>query len=262
MTFLELYDEGLDRELASKDQAELFTTERRKDAINQAQLQFAKDTGCFVKSASLTLVDDQREYDLATVIASADFYGFAKDGVEYVFTDASANVSYHSGDDFPRRDLDWLNRQHPGWRMASSTTFPQSWYLRDAGGSTFIGFSEPPAIETGESASLTVPYLAIPPDMSADTDEPFSDSAGTNPLIRLRPWHRALIHFAAAVLEPLRKNYAAEQRQRAIYQGLVGDYLAHQSPRGGQTIQLARSYYREARRRPAIGPLADPRVFP
>jgi hypothetical protein len=46
MTFLQLYGDYLDIELGSADRTALFTTARRKDAVNRAQLEFAKQTEC------------------------------------------------------------------------------------------------------------------------------------------------------------------------------------------------------------------------
>jgi len=85
--------------------------------------------------------------------------------------------------------------------------------------------------------------------MTDDAHEPFSVVAGTSPLKVLRPWHQALVHYAAALLEPLRKNYAGEQRQRQLFAAQVADYLQRQRPKGGQTVKLSRHYYRDARRR-------------
>lgn len=263
MIFSDLYGTYLDVELGSADRASLFTTARRKDAVNRAQQEFAKQTECFTKSTPITLANGTREYDLESVISADDFIAVASDGVEYVFTDASSNVTYRSGDDFPRLDLDILNREQSGWRLTGSATFPSSYYLREDGGSIYLGFSEPPLIGAGESATVTIPYLAIPPDMSADTNEPFSDSAGTNPRRSLRPWHQALVHYAAALLEPLRKNYAGEQRQRGLFAAIVADYLQRHRKKGGSRITLAHDYRAAARGRGLVSRARlDWRVWP
>lgn len=246
MTFLQLYGEALTIELGSADTSSLFTTARRKKAINDAQTEFAKQTECFAKSTSLTMADGTQEYDLEAVIAADDYLALAKDGVEYVYTDADGNVQYASGDDFPRLDLDLLNKERVGWRNASSANLPSAYYFREQGGSVYFGLAEAPSIGAGASATVTLPYLALPPEMSSDSDEPFSDTAGSNPKRSLRPYHQALVHYAAALLEPARKGYAAEQRQRAIFAGFVADYLQRHRRRAGSRITVARNYRGEA----------------
>jgi hypothetical protein len=262
-TFAQLYGSYLDIELGSADTSALFTTARRKDAVNRAQQEFGKQTECFTKSVSIPLSDGTREYDLEAVITADDFLAIGKDGVEFVFTDADGNVSYRSGDDFPRLDLDILNREQQGWRSAASASFPQSYYVREHAGKVYLGFSEPPAIESGESASVTLPYVAMPPDMTGDTDEPFSLSAGSDPKKSLRPWHQALVHYAAALLEPLRKNFDGEQRQRQLFAAHVADYLQRKRKRGGSRVVFARDYRGEARGRGSLyGPQRDWRTWP
>lgn len=261
-TFSELYGERLTRELGSADTTSLFTTARRKDAVNQAQTEFAKQTECFQKTVSIPVSDGTREYDLETLIAADDYVSLAADGVEYVYTDAAGNVTYVSGDEFPRLDLDVLNRERVGWRAASNAQFPDGYYLREDGGTIYLGLTQPPTVTSGDTAALTVPYVAIPPTMVSDTDEPFSDSAGTNPKRAVRPWHQGLVHYAAALLEPLRKGFTAEQRQRQLFAGLVADYLQRHRKKGGSQILHAHDYRRAARRHPAQGRSADPRVWP
>lgn len=260
MTFTQLYGDALHIELGSEDTSSLFTTVRRKKAINDAQVEFAKQTECFRKSATITMVDETREYDLESVITADDYYGIAKDGAEYVYTDADGNVTYQSGFDFPRRDLDVLNVENPGWRNADSTTLPASWYLRESAGKVYFGLSEPSDVTAPATATVTLPYLALPPDMTGDTDEPYSLTAGSDPKRSLRPWHQALVHYAAALLEPLRKNFAAEQRQRSLFAGFVADYLQRHRPRNGTRIQLARDYRGEAQRGGSVR--RDPRTWP
>jgi hypothetical protein len=259
-TFVELYGERLNRELGSADTSELFTTARRKAAINEAQLEWVKQTESFTKQASLTMVDGTREYDLeaAGIISAQDFLWIAAQGAEYAWTDANGTVTYLADDTFPRRDVPILNREEPGWRNTDDASLPTSYYIREDGGTTYLGLFPPPAIGAGESAVVTLPYVAKPTDMSADVDVPFTASSNAKTI--LIPWHQALVHYAAALLEPLRKGYQAEQRQRALFAGIVADYLQRHRPKGGQTVTLAHNYYRAARhgtQRPR-----DPRVYP
>lgn len=248
MTFLQLYGEGLNRELGSDDTTALFTTARRKQAINDAQLEFAKQTECFQKTVSLTMVDETQEYDLEAIVAD-DYIDLAKGGVEYVYTDADGNVTYRSGDEFARTELDILNREEPGWRDADSTTLPDGWYIREHAGKVYFGLTQKPDVTAPATATVTVPYLAIPVEMTSDSHEPYSLTAGSDPKRALRPWHQALVHYAAALLEPLRKNFPAEQRQRALFAGFVADYLQRHRPRNGTRITMARNYRGEARGR-------------
>jgi hypothetical protein len=261
-TFLQLYGDYLDIELGSGDRSALFTTARRKDAINRGEQEFAKQTECYTRSVSIPMVDGTREYELTDYITIVNFQAIAKDGVEYVFTDADGNVSYRSGDDFPRRDLELLNREYSGWRSSESASFPQSYYIREDADVVALGLSEPPALESGESASVTLPYVAIPPGMTDDADQPFS-LTGSDPKQMLAPWHQALVHYAAALLEPLRKNFDGEQRQRQLFAAHVADYLQRKRKRGGSRVVFARDYRGEAHGRGSLyGPQRDWRTWP
>lgn len=263
-TFSQLYGEYLDAELGSADRSSLFTTAKRKDAVNRAQLEFVKQTGCFQREASITVVDGTQEYDLdATgIITSGDFLDVAPQGPEHQYTDSDGSIVYTAGDDFPRIDIPQLNRESTGWRQTDTPSErPSSWYLREEGGSVYFGLVPIPDIGSGDSALVTLPYVAYPPDMTDDAHEPFSVVMGTSPKRTLRPWHQALVHYAAALLEPLRKNYQAEKRQRELFAGMVADYLQKQRPKNGQRVVFARNYYRESRAR-FSGSRLDPRVWP
>jgi hypothetical protein len=257
-SFSELYGERLTRELGSDDTSELFTTVRRKSAINEAALEFVKQTECYQKQADITLVDDTREYDLeaSAILSADDFLWIASQGVEYAFTDENGEVTYRSGDDFPRRDIPLLNRQYGGWRNTDTTTYPASYYIRRDGGKTYIGLSEPPSIGASESAKLILPYVAKPTEITDDSEVPFTLS--TDALEVLEPYLQAIVHKAASFLEPLRKNYAARDMQNNLFAAVVADYLQKQRPKGGQSVLMARNYYREARR--GMSRRVDPRV--
>ena len=60
MTFVELYADALDRELASADRNALFTVVRRKYAVNEAQREFTRLTDCYLKEVTIPLVDGTR----------------------------------------------------------------------------------------------------------------------------------------------------------------------------------------------------------
>lgn len=260
MQFSTLYGSALDIELGSADRTSLFTTARRQAAINAGQLEFIKRTGCFRRVASIALADDTREYDLesASNLAATDFLKVWDDGVELAVT-VGSDTTYRSGQDFPRRDVPMLNRQFPGWRSATATSIPQSWYLKQDGGKVYFGLSEPPSIESGDSAAVTLPYVARAADMSADADKPFT--ASSDALNLLEPWHQALAHYGAAVLERLRKNVNAEQKQLALFAGYVADYLQAQAPTDGETVMMARDYRAEQGRFPTSRVQRDPLIY-
>lgn len=264
-TFLQLFGEDLDAELGSSDRVNLFTTAKRQRAINRAQLEFVKQTGCFQRQATITLADGTQEYDLdATgIISSGDFLDVAPQGPTHVYTDTGGSITYTEGDDvFPRIDPPQLTRGQSGWRDTTSVSeIPTSWYLREDGGSVHFGLVPVPDIGAGDSAAVLLPYVAHPPDMTDDAHIPFSVVMGTSPKLTLRPWHMALVHYAAALLEPLRKNYQAEKRQRELFAGMVADYIQKQRPKAGQRVVFARQYLRESRQR-FIGARMDPRRWP
>lgn len=241
-TFVELYGDLLDRELGSADRAQLFTTARRQAAINEAQREWVRLTESFTREVVFTLADAVGEYDLEA--RAEAFWAVAKPGVELTITDAAGDTRSVAGDDLPRRDIVWLNREETGWRDASPGT-PTAWYLRDDGGRTLLGLSPAPDIGAGELWTVRVPYVAQPADLSADTDEPFTVHG--NASARLRPYHKALGHYAAAQLELLRRDSAAHDLQLQRFSGYVTQYLQAQRPRGGTHVVFARDYRREAR---------------
>lgn len=241
MTFLELYGEQLNIELASSDTSELFTTARRKAAINLGQDRFARATGCTRRYAELSMTDDVAEYDLEALIT------------DYIRRDAAPSIKitqvatglvrYIQGaKQFPRFDVDELDRVRPNWRAAAST-IPQIWYIDPNSGTSTLGVNPAPAIAVSETWKLIVPYIADPADMSATTDQPFTFSS--NVMQRLIPYHQALVFFAAGELEKLRKNYSGVQRQQQAYAGEVAQYLQQETKDGRDQIGLLRSYFDE-----------------
>jgi hypothetical protein len=90
-----------------------------------------------------------------------------------------------------------------------------------------------------------VPYVVVPTDMSADADEPFTVSG--NPLKSMRPWHRALVHFAAYDLEKLRKDQARGGAQLQLFELEVAKFTGAEKPKGGGRVRLATDYRQQAR---------------
>lgn len=241
--FSELYGELLDQELASEDRTKRFTTARRKAAINKGQREFVKLTECLQRQGSIPIVSSTAEYDLEVL---TDFTWLTKQGIEVAILQADATYRYLSGRDFPLRTIDWLNRFSPGWRSATAGT-PSAWYQREDGGHVYLGLTAAPSVPVGETWSITVPYLAIPSDMVDDTDGPFV--INSNAKTSLWPWHQALVHYAAAQLEKLRKERERSDEQMKTFAGYVADYLQKQRQRGGSQVTFVRDYQAESRGR-------------
>ena len=237
--FSSLYTGRLDRELGTDDASVLFTTARRKAAVNEGIQEFAKLTDCFTKTSTLTLTGGTQEYDLASLIT--DFARLSKEQVRVVYTDASSNVTVKAGDDLIRRDVEWLNRYVPEWTTddtdSSVMQLPEYYYQRADGAGNYLGFV--PKICTGSSASAVavVPYIAQPAVLTSDTQEPFSNR------IDLRPYHQGLVHYAASQLEKLRRDDQASDRQLQKFLGYVQQFLQDIRKRGGTSLTFAKNYF-------------------
>lgn len=248
MLFSSLYLARLDEELGTDDNAVLFTTARRKAAVNKGIAEFAELTECFQRESTVTLTGGTAEYDLnsSVVIPGEDFVRFSKQQVEFRYTDASSNLTVLTGDDLPRRDIDWLNRYEPGWQtstVASSVAqMPSFYYERIAAGSRYLGFTPVPS--TGSSASMKaiVPYIARPPVIASDTNEPYQ--IGSVVRRDLRDYHQAAVHYAAHQLEKLRRDDQASDRQMQKFLGYVTRWFQSNRIKGGQTITMAKNYFK------------------
>lgn len=235
MIFSTLYGDELDRELGSADRTSLFTTARRKAAINAAQLEWVKRTECFQRQVSFTLTDDRQEYDLE---AATDFAWIAKNGVSIKIV-SGTTTRYIEGDDLMQTSVARLMQDEPGWRAATAAD-PTFWYLRRTGGTMQLGFHPKPSISGTDVWTAIVQIVMIPTDLSADSDEPFTCS--TNPLRSLRPFHRALVHFAAYDLEKFRKDQARSGAQLQLFELEVAKFVGVEKPKGGQRVRLATDY--------------------
>lgn len=250
MTFLELYGTELDRELGSADRTSLFTTQRRKDAINAAQLAWNKRTECYVRETTVSIVDGTQEYDLEATIT--DFAMLSKQGVSIKIVSGST-TRYIEGHALTVTSVERLNVEEPGWRAVSAAT-PRKIYLRRNGGTVNLGFHPAPDITGSDTWTAIVPYVAIPVDMSADLDEPFTVSS--NPMKAMRLWHRALVYHAAADLEQYRLDAhgkLATHLQR--FEVEVMQFSAAEKPKGGQAVRFIRQY-----RGSSAGRRQDPRT--
>lgn len=246
--FSSLYTARLDEELGTDDSTTLFTTARRKSAVNRGLEQFAELTDCLVRWSTLVLTGGTGEYDLnsTAVIAATDYVRLTATPIEFFYTDASSNVTILSGqDDLPHRSIKWLDDNEPGWRLSTtaSTTaqLPSLTYLRADGGSLYLGFWPTPS--TGSSASMKalIPYLARPSPITSDTSEPYTLGGALR--VDLRVWHQASVHFAAHQLEKLRRDEQASQAQLQMFLGYVSRYFQNTRGRQGHVISQARRYF-------------------
>lgn len=250
MQFSDIYGTDLDTELGTEDRTQRFTTVLRKRYANEGQRVFNEQTSCFVKRTPIAITDNVQEYDLEAVgvIAAQDYLWPSKTSASLRRYDgsgtANTDYSYVEGPDLPFKTEEELNQTQPNWRAASAGT-PTCWYLREDGGSTYLGLHPTPDVPAAETWTLYWPYVAVPPDMSADADEPYTVSS--NPKTVLRPYHRALVHYAAAQLEKLRKNWEGVERQMKLFAAHVAKYTADQAPKRGTSIRLRQDYRRRLR---------------
>jgi hypothetical protein len=250
MTFTQLYGTHLDIELATADRTQLFTTARRKQAVNDGMNAFVRQTGCVKRYGSIALVDSTEEYNVYTTLT--DWIRLA--AAPSISITSGSTVRYYQGrDDFPRRDPEELDLLEPGWRASSDAT-PRGWYFRENGGTKLLGVYPPPDITGSDTWAWIVPYIAKPTVLSADGDVPFTISAAVS--LQLEPYHQALVHYAAAQLEPLRKNYAAATRQMELYAAYITEYKTQQQHDGPDQVLLLKDYYRPHTR------ARDPRSWP
>ncbi len=252
--FSSLYSDALTQELGTDDASVLFTTARRKHAVNEGQRQFADLTECAVKQSSITVSSGGREFNLLSSVltgsSAAPFLRVSRQGPVYLVNDTSGNLQQVSGDLFPQRDVAWLDAAQPGWRSTNTGT-PSAWYMRPDAGANYFGLNCPADVSTSETAQLLIPYVVNPSSMTSDTSIPFSfaNVARTD----LVPYHQALVHWAASDLEKLRKDVQASDRQLQKFLGYVQRYIAEMKPKGPRSLRTSRSYFREARRVGEVG---------
>lgn len=250
-SFEQLWDTDLDVELNSESTV-LFTKARRQAAVNAGAVEFADLTECLTRQSSVTCSCNVTEYALLSsgiLGGSTDYVRLSTQSVEYLRTDSNGRVTQLSGDDFYERPIAWKNRQDPGWRQSTTpVTHPTGYYVRADGGNLYIGLHEPPTIGSSEAAEIRVPYVARPAAMASTGEVPFTVGGATR--FDLTVYHQALPHFAAYRLLPLQGKVQEAQAQLQIFLSYVTRYQQSQRPRGGQTVTVARNYFREARSRP------------
>lgn len=253
VTFLQLYGTKLDRELGSTDRAQRFTTEKRKEYVNEGQQKFNEQAECYIKRDTIALTDEDGEYDIET--ETTDYLWPAKVGASIKRTvTATSVVSYIEGDELTYVGEDELNTLYPGWRSHDPGT-PQFWGFR-ADTSAFNLFLYPaPDIPATETWDLIWPYVARPDDMTADTHEPYGNAT---PRTTLSPYHDAILYYAAAQCELLRKDRERHEWHMQRFAAMVAKYRADQQPKRGSSLRLAHNYYASVRRGRPLNPLRYP----
>jgi len=257
MTFVDIYGDSLDTELGSADRTERFTNARRRSAVNFAQREFVRLTDCFEREGEIVLTSTIGEYDLEALL-DADTFMRLSDRQPWIKKQTSGGaISYIQGVEFPRKDIQVLDREDPGWRTQSDGT-PSSWYLREDAGEVKLGLYPAPEIPAGDTWTLYVPYVAYPADMVSDTDQPFATTAGGNAKSSLRIYHQALVHRAAAELEKLRRNYGQVKMQMDLFMSFVMNYRQAMRKTDGDRISMTHSYFGSSNRRGSWQRPADP----
>lgn len=250
MIFERLYTSELDLALNASDSQVLFTTARRKQAINDAEAEFAALTECYQRRSTLAVSCNTAEYVLSTI---SDFARISAQGLaEYHHTSSGgssiARFTQLAGPDFERNDELWQNRFNIGWRQSTTPVdFPTGYYIRTDGGQTILGLIEPPDVGSSDTVRLIVPYVARPRGMTSSGDVPFTDSNSVS-RTDLTEYHQGLVHYAAYKLLPLQGRLPEAQGQLQLFMGYVARYQGNSRPRGGQHVTVARSYLSEARR--------------
>lgn len=258
MTFLELFGSYLDTELGTEDRTQRFTTVKRKLFINEGQRVFNEQTGCFVKRFAIPLVDGTAEYNIegTGIITTGDYLRPSKTTATLKQYDgtgtALSDYRYGEGPELPYITEEALNQTRGGWRAETAAT-PTAWTLRADGASQYVVLVPPPDVPTAETWTLLWPYVAQPADMTADADEPYQVAGSVR--TSLRPYHRGILHYAAAQLEKLRKNYEASDRQLKFFAAAVAKYHADQQRPTGSAIRLAQNYRSRLRAGRPLDPL-------
>lgn len=243
----------LDQELGSADSTTLFTSTRRAQAINDGVAEFCELTECLIRVSTVACSCNTVTYNLlsSAILGSTDFVRLAARGVEYHFIDSTGILTQLAGDDFPRRDIEVMNREDPGWRQSTTPGTPTGYYVDESDGRYLLGLDIPPNINSSETGKLLVPYVARPAPMTSSGDAPFT--IGSNVRADLIPFHRAPVHYAAAMLEKLRGDTEASDRQMATFLSYVQRYTEKFRNKGENFVRLARNYLREVSRRRRLG---------
>lgn len=265
-TFGLLTKEWLHQEIRTDDSTVLFTSTRRNQAVNDGYAEFCDLTECRIRVSTVTCSCNTATYNLnSSAVMSTDFVRIAARGVEYHHLSShggsSAQLTQLAGDDFPRRDVEWLNKYEPSWRQSTTPSMPVSYSVEADGGTYLLRLHPPPDIGSSEVGKLLIPYVSRPAPMTSTSDVPFT--VGSNTRSDLIPFHRALTHYAAHQLEKLRGDEQASDRQYTKFLGFVTRFTEKMRTKGANYVTFARSYLREAQgSRGGRGSARDPYRWP
>lgn len=244
MIFSSLYGGKLDRELGTDDRQVLFTTERRQGAVNDGIKRFNDDTECFVNTQVFTPTPAATDFTLSSTIflPGLPFMRFSGQTPLRVLYYTAAGTEVYGPDRLVQRSEWWLSRYVPGYYDEYFVTptvkqIPRYYSLRQNQGATVLRFSPQLSTAAGDDVQIELNYVAEPPALTLDTEEPYYLAP------EVRPYHQAIVHYAAAQLEKLRRDYTASDRQMAWYQEYVDRWRRSHQHVGGQVLQFARSYF-------------------
>ena len=246
--FSQLWGDDLTTELGTSDTSVLFTDARRKHAVNVGYRQFADLTECFVKRSTITVSSSAQEFNIGStsnLSGSSGFLRIASEGPAYITTDTAGNQQILAGDDFPQVAIPQMDGDDPGWRSTSTPATPTGWYLRENGGALYFGLDTPADVSTSETAELLIPFVCNPSSMTASTDVPFAVS--TNYRRDLVPYHQGLVHYAAHLMEKLRRDDERADKQLQLFMGYVQRYLQDKRKKGGKGVRTSKNYFKDSR---------------
>ena len=249
--FSQLYGDDLTTELGTNDTSVLFTDARRKHAVNVGLRQFADLTECVVKRSSVTVSSSAQEFNLTstTILSgSSRFLRMASEGPAYITTDTAGIQQILAGDEnFPQRAIPFMDAVEGGeWRSTQTPATPTGWYERVDGGARYFGLDCPADVSTSETVELLIPFVQQPSSLTSDTAIPFAVSS--NYRRDLEPYHQGLVHYAAHLMEKLRRDDERADRQMQMFLGYVQRYNAQNRPKGPRGVRAGRSYFARARR--------------
>lgn len=254
MQFSELYGPALDHELGSYDTTQLFTTARRKYAVNRAQKEFARLAKISLsREVVIPLATGTARYDLDAASVGR-FVSFGRPPLRLRHTVAQSGAV--SATSLLVRSVAYLDEVKPDWRDSASRGVPDNIGHDPVNGVNWLVCVPVPTVTPSETWDLIVPIQANAADMTNDTDVPFDGRPD------IEPFHWGLAHFAASILERLRKDPEAEQAQVTKFGAYLEDWNAKStSPSGAhKRVLMQRDYLREvSRERGGVIVQGDPR---
>lgn len=246
--FSQLWGDDLTTELGTNDTSVLFTDARRKHAVNEGLRQFTDLTECVIRQSTLSVSSSAQTFDLlnAAVFTNNDFLRIASQGPIYQVFDSAGSITrtIAGSDDFPQRDIPFLDAAQSGWRSTTPGD-PSGWYLTEDGGSKYFALDKPANVSTSETAQLTIPYVPRISSLTSDTAIPWT--IGGQRRLDLYMYHQASVHYAAHLMEKLRRDQEASDKQLNAFLGYVQRYNAQKPKKGMKAVRTARSYFRNAR---------------